>query len=122
AWTLAGMVRTDLVRRGIPWTGILLQRGAPRGALNLGWRHRLGAAATLLALWAIAARRPRLAAIAALALIALNRSLYALVWRRRGPSEAVASVGLHAIHHLTGIVAVPAGVVVHVRNRHASRA
>ncbi|MGH2993027.1 MAG: glycosyltransferase [Solirubrobacterales bacterium] len=120
AWTLAEMVHTDLVRRGIPWIGILLQPGAPRGALNLGWRHRLSAAATLLAVGAIAARRPRPAAIAALCLIALNRSLYALVWRRRGAGEAFASVGLHAIHHLTGIVAVLAGVLLYLWNRHVS--
>jgi GT2 family glycosyltransferase len=116
-WSVAGMARMDITRRGIPWVRLLLQPGAPRDVLNLGWRHRLSAAATLVGAGAIAARRLRVAAMAGLALVLLNRSLYALLWRRRGPREAVAGVGLHALHHLTGIVAVPAGVLVHLRSR-----
>ena len=120
-WTLASMIHTDLVHRGIPWLELVLRRGAPRDVLNLGWRHRLSAAATLGAVCAIAARRPRLAAAAALLVVALNSSLYAVVWRRRGPNEAVTSVGLHAIHHLTGIAAIPAALLVHACNRLAGR-
>jgi glycosyltransferase involved in cell wall biosynthesis len=121
-WTLAGMVYTDLVRRGIPWMELLLRRDSPRDVLNLGWRHRLTAAATLGAACAIAARRPRLAVMAGALVVALNSSFYTLVWRQRGPREAVASVGLHAIHHLTGIAAVPAGLLMHARNRFAGPA
>jgi glycosyltransferase involved in cell wall biosynthesis len=116
-WTLAGMVHTDLVHRGIPWIGLLLGRGVPRDVLNLGWRHRLSAAATLGALLAIALGRPRPTGIAVALMIALNRSLYALVWRRRGPREAVVGIAVHAIHHMTGIIALPAGVLVHARHR-----
>jgi GT2 family glycosyltransferase len=113
-WNLAGMVRTDFASRGIPWVALLLQPGAPRDTLNLGWRHRLSAAAAVFAVGAVGARRPRALVAATLALVLLNRPLYGLLWRRRGPTEAVIGVALHAIHHLTGIAAVPAGVVIHL--------
>jgi Glycosyltransferase like family 2 len=113
-WSLAEMVRTDFASRGVPWVALLLGPGASREVLNLGWRHRLSAAAAVLAVGAIPARRPRALVAGTLALLLLNRPLYGLLWRRRGPTEAAAGVALHALHHLTGVAAVPAGVVVHL--------
>jgi glycosyltransferase involved in cell wall biosynthesis len=116
AWTLTGMIRTDFTRRGVPWTRLLLERGpsspspGSTSALNLGWRHRVSALASLAGAAAIVRRRP-LGVVAALAtLVAVNRDFYVLLLRRRGPAEAVAGVGLHAIHHLTGAAALVAGV------------
>jgi GT2 family glycosyltransferase len=109
-WTLLGMLRTDFARRGIPWIGLLLRsRTVPRH-LNLGWRHRLSAAASLLALFALVRRRPALGAGALLALVGLNRSLYALVLRRLGPGGAVAGLGVHVVHHLAATASVGAGL------------
>jgi hypothetical protein len=113
-WSLAGMARTDFANRGVPWVELLLRPGVSRDALNLGWRHRLSATATLLAVSAIPARRPRALVAAILALLLLNLPLYRLLWRRRGPTAAMAGVALHALHHLTGVAAVPAGVVAHL--------
>jgi hypothetical protein len=120
-WTLAGMVRTDFARRGVPWVALLLTPGASRAVLNLGWRHRLSAAAAVVAVGAIPARRPRPLVAATLALVLLNRPLYGLLWRRRGPTAAVAGLALHALHHVTAVAAVPAGIVVHLA-RDADRA
>lgn len=120
-WTLAGMLRTDLVHRGIPWVGVLLEPGASRETLNLGWRHRVSAAASLVGVAGIALRRPRMAAIGLVALVLLNRSLYALVWRRRGPLEAVAAVPIHGAHHLVGVVAALVGLATHGRRRRGGR-
>jgi len=119
-WSLAEMVRTDFADRGVPWIVLLMNPRAPRDALNLGWRHRLSAASALLAVVAVAWRRPRLAAAAALSLLLLNRSLYVLLWQRRGRREAVAGVFLHALHHLVGIAAVPVGVLAHLRRGRAA--
>jgi glycosyltransferase involved in cell wall biosynthesis len=113
-WSLAGMVRTDFASRGVPWVELLLRPGTSRAVLNLGWHHRLSAAAAVLAAGALPARRPRALVAAILALVLLNRPLYGLLWRRRGPTEAVAGVALHALHHLTAVAAVPAGVAVHL--------
>jgi hypothetical protein len=48
-------------------------------------------------------------------LAALNAELYELLLRRQGPAAATAGVGLHAVHHVTGALAVPVGVARHVR-------
>jgi GT2 family glycosyltransferase len=113
AWSLREMVRTDFSRRGVPWVELLLERRGAPTALNLGWRHRLSALAALTGSAAIVSRRPRAAAGAAVALVALNRSFYALLLRRRGPREAAVGILLHALHHLTGAAA--AGVAVAAR-------
>ncbi|MBM2821854.1 MAG: glycosyl transferase [Thermoleophilia bacterium] len=113
-WSLGQMLSTDLRRRGVPWVLLLLERGAPSRALNLGWRHRLTAGLSFLAFVSAAARRPRLAVASLAALVALNRSFYALLWRRQGPLRAVAGVGLHALHHLAGVASVPVGVVAYL--------
>jgi GT2 family glycosyltransferase len=111
AWTLAEAARTDFARRGAPWSRLLWERGRTTGDLNLGWRHRASAAASLLGIAALAARRPAPAAAAALTLLALNRSFYGLLLRRRGPVEAVAGVGLHAMHHAVSAASVPVGIL-----------
>ena len=111
AWTLASMLRTDFGQRGVPWVELLLQRRGSTSALNLGWRHRLTAAAAVSGAVALLASRPRPALAAAAALVLLNADLYALLVRRLGPSGAVAGVGLHALHHLAGAAAVPAGAL-----------
>jgi GT2 family glycosyltransferase len=109
-WTLLGMLRTDFARRGLPWVALLLRsRTVPRH-LNLGWTHRLSALASLLALFAVVRRHPRLLVGAALALVGLNRSLYVLVLRRLGPGGAVAGIGVHVLHHLAATASVAAGV------------
>jgi glycosyltransferase involved in cell wall biosynthesis len=108
-WTLAGMVRTDLVNRGIPWVGLVMRnRGVP-STLNLGRRHRATAGCWLLAL---VSRRP-LPFLAAVAL--LNRRFYALLLRRRGAREAALGFALHGVHHLAAAASVPAGVAVYVK-------
>ena len=113
-WTLSSMLWTDFAARGVPWTVLLLQHGANASALNLGWRHRLSAAACLAGVGALATRRPGLAVGCAAALVGLNRSFYLLLLRKSGPRDAVLGVGLHALHHLAGITAVPAGIAVHL--------
>jgi GT2 family glycosyltransferase len=112
-WTLGEMVRTDFARRGVPWVRLVLERGGST-ALNLGWRHRLSALACVAGVAALAARRPAPAAVALGTLLVLNAPFYALLARRRGRAEAALGVGLHAVHHLTSVAAVPAGVAAHV--------
>jgi Glycosyl transferase family 2 len=90
---------------------------ARSAALNLGWRHRASAAACATGVAGVLLRRPATALAALLVLLGANRDFYVLLARRRGVAEAVAGVGLHAVHHLTALAAVPAGVAVHLRDR-----
>lgn len=117
AWTLAGVVRTDFACRGVPWVALVLERGGGSTALNLGWRHRVTAAATVAAVAGIVARRPAVAAGATVAILVLNRSFYRLLVRRLGLRNAVAGVGLHALHHLVGVAAAVKGGAAHVLAR-----
>ena len=117
AWTLGETVATDFARRGVPWLRLQLEARRPSRALNLGWRHRASAVAVALGSAAILFRRPMLVATAAAALVALNRSFYALLADRGGARLAVAGVGLHVVHHLTAIAALPAAILVHLAVR-----
>ena len=71
----------------------------------------------MLGALAAATRRP-VPALAALGALAwLNRDFYALLARRQGAGAAAIGVGLHAVHHVTGAAAVPAGVLAYARER-----
>jgi GT2 family glycosyltransferase len=109
-WTLRSMVRTDFARRGVPWVAMQVANRRVSSTLNLGWRHRASALAWVATLAATASRRPVVAAGALGTVIVLNRRFYALLGRRLGPLDAVIGVGLHGLHHLVGVVAVPVGI------------
>jgi hypothetical protein len=117
AWTLRSMVATDFARRGVPWVALLLRSGRSSTALNLGWRNRVSAAACAVGGLALLGRRPGVALGSLLVLLGLNRDFYRLLARRRGRGEAVLGVGLHAVHHLTAVAAVPGGIASHLRER-----
>lgn len=120
-WSLRNMVWTDFTRRGIPWVDLMLRRRHVSSTLNLGLRHRLSALASMAAVLALVRRRLRLATGATLILVALNARFYMLLARRRGPRMAVIGIGLHALHHLVAVAAVPAGIVAHLLNRRSGR-
>jgi GT2 family glycosyltransferase len=118
-WSLGQMVRTDVRDRGIPWTRLLLERRRLPAVLNLAWRHRLSALAialvpVLLVLGVLAG-----AVACAAVLVALNVRFYALLVRRMGPVRGVAGIGLHALHHGLGLVALGLGVLAHLRRSEA---
>jgi GT2 family glycosyltransferase len=110
-WTVAQMLRTDLFDRGIPWIMLLAERRRAPSSLNLGIRERLSVLASAAAVVSLLCRRPRTAAAAAGALVALNLPLYQLLLRRLGARRTVACVPLHAGHHLAAGLAVPLGLI-----------
>lgn len=116
-WSVWSMVRTDFIGRGVPWVLLLLRHRGSTTTLNLGWRHRFSALFALAGAVSLIRRRPRAAIASGAALVALNHSFYALLWRRRGPAEATTGVFLHALHHLASLAAVPVGVLLHLRDR-----
>ena len=118
-WTLAGMIHTDFTARGVPWVDLLLSRGSGSTALNLGWRHRLTAAASLALLTTSVRRKVRPSLGLIVVIVILNHSLYRMLMRRRGLAFAVAAVPLHLVHHLVGVAAVPEGVRRFLRRRGA---
>lgn len=117
AWSIWSMVRTDFVGRGVPWVQLLLRHRGSASTLNLGWRHRLSALASLAGAVSLVRRRPVGVAAAAGALVVLNRPFYRLLHHRRGSAEAGAGIVLHALHHLTGVAALPVGLLRHLVDR-----
>jgi cellulose synthase/poly-beta-1,6-N-acetylglucosamine synthase-like glycosyltransferase len=121
-WTLAGMIRTDVLDRGVPWTRLMLARGTMETDLNVTWRHRLGVglawilAPTLLLAplvpWALA-----VAAGAAAALLLLNLDLYRFYVRRGGVAFALGAIPMHWLHYLYSGIAFVVGVLSHARTR-----
>ena len=79
-------------------------------ATILGARERASVLAALAVAWGIAGRRPLVTAVGLGAEIALNRDLLSLLHERLGARGAIAGVGLHTVHQLTAVAAVPAGL------------
>jgi GT2 family glycosyltransferase len=113
AWTPLSMLRTDFARRGLPWARLLMREGDESTALNLSRRRRVSALASVTLLASLLARRPRLAAAALLANLALDRDLYALLARRGGPRLLLAGISLHQLHQLTAAASVPVAIAMH---------
>ncbi|MEM8620459.1 MAG: glycosyltransferase [Actinomycetota bacterium] len=114
-WTVKSMVVTDFRHRGVPWVALQVRQRQVSSALNLDVRNRLSAALTVGVVAAFVARRTPIAIAAVIAVIAVNRRLYALAARRHGWSGAAAGVGLHAVHHLTAVASVPVGLGAAIR-------
>ena len=110
-WSLTSMVRTDYGRRGVPWVSLLVSRRELPATLNLGARERASVAGRTRRRARHRPSSPGLVAVGLAAEVALNRDLLALLHERLGPRGAVAGVGLHTVHQLTAVAAVPAGLL-----------
>ena len=102
-WTLASMIRTDVLHRAIPWGRTLLVSGPIPQDLNLDGGQRWSVALTGVIGVALAAAlwQPRLLAAAAGALgviVVLNRRFYDFLARQRGLLFALASIPLHLVY------------------------
>jgi glycosyltransferase involved in cell wall biosynthesis len=113
-WTLTSMLETDLFRRGVPWLRLILEGRADSAALNLSWRHRIGAGASVVLVTALARRNLRLAATALAVLPLVDGDFYALLLRRGGPKMLAVGVPLHVLHRLAAVAAVPVAVTGHL--------
>jgi glycosyltransferase involved in cell wall biosynthesis len=113
-WTLSSMVQTDFCHRGVPWLRLVLEGRADSAALNLGWRHRIGTAASVVLVAALVRRNLRVAAAAFAVLPVVDHDFYALLWRRGGPRMLASGMTLHVIHRLTAVAAVPVALTHHL--------
>lgn len=104
-WTLRSIIWTDIFCRAVPWSRLILERGKPLDDLNLRRGQRLSGALAWLAgiFLLLAAFRVELLAMSAVALLAvivLNRRLYAFFFRQRGLLFACACIPLHLLYYL----------------------
>ena len=112
------MLQTDLFRRAIPWTGLLLRNGSVENNLNVDIAGRLSIAlvggivlATVSALWS-----PPMLALAALltiAFYALNVPFYRFLRRARGRRFALRAAPWHALYYACAGLGFALGALRH---------
>ena len=132
-WTLADMVKTDVLQRGVPWVALLKRHPDTPNDLNLNLGAR---AATLLAgvfllfalltipgfRWSLPAWPWLLVPLAAIAGIAfIQRDFLSLLKRRYGAGAALAAVPLQLVFFIGCGVAVPLGYLRYWRERGDAR-
>lgn len=104
-WTLPELVRVDVFRRAVPWSRLMLERGALTNDLNVSWLERSRAGlAGLLALSIGAAPLGLVPLWTPLALAgaaaAANAELVAMFTRKRGPLFALGAILFHQVYYL----------------------
>ncbi|HEX7518399.1 MAG TPA: glycosyltransferase [Chthoniobacterales bacterium] len=104
-WSFLQVIHTDVFRRAIPWTKLILSQGSLPNDLNLRMENRVSAIAvwTLLLLLAFGVANLSLlwAAIIPIALLlGCNWALYRLFHRQRGFLFSLGAIGLHWLHYL----------------------
>jgi GT2 family glycosyltransferase len=104
-WSLGSLIHTDVTRRALPWSRLILESRAVPDTLNLVWRERVSAALVVAAIAALpfAVLWPKLFVLplAPLAgLLVWNRELYLFFFRRGGPWFALACIPLHLLYYV----------------------
>lgn len=107
SWSLRSMVMTDIFRRAVPWTRLILESRDLPVTLNLDWGNRICGAAALFSAgllplgivtrswWPLVA-----VPIVLLAMAGMHLDFYRLCLRRRGMSFALAAFALHWLFYL----------------------
>ncbi len=104
-WRAWDLLRTEVLRRAIPWSRLMLERGELQSDLGVGaaGRARVGAAwvLTLSAPAALRSRQARrIAAAAVLALVGLDWQLARFLSAHLSPTRLAASLAWHWFAHL----------------------
>lgn len=106
-WTLRSLIRTDTLGRAVPWSRLIVEQKQMPKDLNLKQAQRASVALVGLAwiclLLGLVLSPFRLVAIelagaAVLAVIVLNRDLYAFFLRERGPRFLLGAIPLHLLY------------------------
>jgi glycosyltransferase involved in cell wall biosynthesis len=118
SWSLRSMVMTDIFRRAVPWTQLILENQDLPVTLNLDWGNRLCGAAALFSAGllplslAIGSWWPLLAVPAVLLAMAwMHLDFYQLCLRRRGVAFAFAAFALHWFFYLYSTLTFAAVVI-----------
>jgi len=123
SWSLWGMARTDVLDRAIPWTMLILEGKCRTNELNLQWRHRLSAAATILGLAslvpALTLHPLFLAATLGCGVVfhLVNRDLLRFFNRVEGTGFALRVLPLVLLFYVYSSVGFGAGLLLHLSGK-----
>lgn len=114
AWTLAGVVRSDFLDRGLPWTLLLLEQEQAGRDLNLDFQGRMSVVLALLMVLGLVLapvwpRTLMLCVGAGLVLLWLNARFYRLLAKKGGFTLLVGGIGLHWLYQLNCAAAYASG-------------
>jgi GT2 family glycosyltransferase len=121
-WRLADMLTTDLLRRALPWTELMLREGRMVNDLNVKTSDRISVLMAFLSLLMLASAWiwPPLAAGGALAIIlmvAFNVGLFRFFLKHRGVLFAVGTIPLYGLFLLVGGLGFALGLLRHLLGR-----
>jgi glycosyltransferase involved in cell wall biosynthesis len=121
-WRLSDMLTTDLWRRAVPWTELMLREGEMVNDLNVKTRDRISVVMAFVVLGALlaAGRWAALLGVAALALgtmVALNAGLFRFFLNRRGVLFAAGAVPQYWVFLLICGLGFALGLLRHLRGR-----
>lgn len=125
-WGAVSLVKTDVLRRALPWTELILRDRQVANDLNLDSSNR----ASVLAVFSLLALLPTtllagltglsiwpILALTALALasflLVINAPVYRFFWRKRGLKFALQAIPWHWFYFLYGGLAFVAGLALH---------
>lgn len=123
-WSLAGLWRTDICGRALPWGRLAVEHGELHSALNSSRREKFSALLVMLTVlaavmmpWTLAEFGAALAVgavvVPSVLWLVLNRVLLNLLARRGGPVTALGGGLLHAAYYLYAPVAYLGAVMWH---------
>ena len=128
AWQLVGLIKTDVLDRGIPWTQLLLDNKSYMvNDLNLQTSSRVSVVATygLVCCLLASVFNPAaiiLGAILAVLLLYLNWDVYRLFYHKRGLLFALKVIPLHWLYYFYGGLSFALGTLSHWKIRLLSNA
>jgi glycosyltransferase involved in cell wall biosynthesis len=104
-WRLLNLLHTEIFRRALPWSRMMLRRGSLTDDLNVGggerWRAAIAGVCTLLLVATVCGLLPGWMSLAAVgAIVAANLSLVAFFARHRGPIFAAGALLFHQAYYL----------------------
>jgi glycosyltransferase involved in cell wall biosynthesis len=118
AWTFAGLLKSDILDRGIPWTRLILKDKAFMSDLNLQTHNRVSVVAVyglLLALF-VSLFQPQglfLALGLAVLLLWLNQDLYRFFYQKRGFAFAWRVIPMHWLYYIYNAASFGCGLLLY---------
>jgi GT2 family glycosyltransferase len=117
-YSLASLVRSDVLGRAIPWTSLMLETGIVRNDLNTKWNNVLSVpVALLLALSPFLPARSDLVPLLLACFVALNAGFLRLTYSEGGPLFALCSCFMCWFCYLYSAAGVALGLAAHWRGR-----
>jgi GT2 family glycosyltransferase len=125
-WRFVNLVHTDIFRRALPWSRLMLERKDVTDDLNLGKSERARAIVALATMagivaWALGWLDGWVVAILAAIVLAANTGLLAFFVRTHGPVFAVRALLFHQFYYAYSSAAFAVAKAEHYLNRMKTR-